>query len=264
MIVVDNFAVLIIKINFKQFFIMKNIISKFLFLFALITISQSCNVNNTAKNSSDEMLEKTVKTMNASAQSVKLEQTKGAFSTTSLVLAPGQYQFEIANSDVDHEVGFVLVPKGKYDAADHIKAAYVTAPVAQGKSSMTSVVNLAAGEYEYFCPLNPTPKYALTVSDKIENVKLTQTVGKFDTENLVLAPGQYQFEIANSDVDHEVGFVLVPKGKYDAADHIKAAYVTAPVAQGKSSMTSVVNLAAGEYEYFCPLNPTPKYTLTVK
>jgi len=96
----------------------------------------------------------------------------------------------------------------------------------------------------------------------VENVKLTQTVGKFTTENLTLAPGKYQFEIANSDVDHEVGFVLVPKGKYDAADHIKAAYVKAPVAQGSSSMTSVVDLAAGEYEYFCPLNPTPKYSLT--
>ena len=98
----------------------------------------------------------------------------------------------------------------------------------------------------------------------IENVKLTQTPGKFDTENLTLAPGQYQFEIANSSVAHEVGFVLVPKGKYDAADHIKAAYVKAPVAKGTSSMTSVVDLAAGEYEYFCPLNPTPKYSLTVK
>ena len=129
---------------------------------------------------------------------------------------------------------------------------------------MTNVVNLAAGEYEYFCPLNPTPKYALTVSNKIKSVKLTQTTGKFDTENLTLTPGQYQFEIANSDVDHEVGFVLVPKGKYDATDHIKAAYVKAPVAQGKSSLTDVVNLAAGEYEYFCPLNPTPKYALTVK
>lgn len=78
------------------------------------------------------------------------------------------------------------------------------------------------------------------------------------------APGTYQFEIGNTDVDHKVGFVLVPKGKYDAAHHIKAAYVKAPVAQGSSSKTGTVELSAGEYEYFCPLNPTPKYTLTVK
>ena len=98
----------------------------------------------------------------------------------------------------------------------------------------------------------------------VENVKLTQVSGEFETKSLALGEGSYQFEIANNGVDHEVGFVLVPKGKYDAANHIKAAYVTAPVADGSSSMTSVVSLEAGEYEYFCPLNPTPKYSLTVK
>jgi len=202
--------------------------------------------------------------LTAQVQNIKLEQTEGAFTTEQLTIAPGEYQFEIANQSVDHEVGFVLVPKGKYDAANHIKEAYVQAPVATGKSSMTSVVNLEAGEYEYFCPLNPTPKYTLTVSDKIETIKLTQKPGKFKNKKVKIAPGEYQFEIVNKKVDHEVGFVLVPKGKYDAANHIKEAYVKAPVATGKSSMTSVVNLEAGEYEYFCPLNPTPKYTLIVK
>ena len=205
----------------------------------------------------------TINPLSAQVENIKLTQTPGKFTTENLTLAAGQYQFEIANEGVDHEVGFVLVPKGKYDAADHIKAAYVTAPVEEGKSSLTNVVNLSAGEYEYFCPLNPTSKYNLTVSDKVQNVKLTQTPGKFTTENLTLAAGQYQFEIANEGVDHEVGFVVVPKGKYDAANHIKAAYVKAPVKEGKSSLTSVVNLTAGEYEYFCPLNPTAKYNLTV-
>ena len=99
---------------------------------------------------------------------------------------------------------------------------------------------------------------------QVQNVKLVQTIGAFETEGLTLATGDYQFEIANKNVDHEVGFVLVPKGKYEATDHIKAAYVKAPVAEGKSSMTNVVSLEAGEYEYFCPLNPTEKYSLTVK
>jgi plastocyanin len=202
----------------------------------------------------------------ASAQvnNVKLSQVKDAFETTQLTLAPGDYQFEIANNGVDHEVGFVLVPKGKYDAADHIKAAYVSAPVANGTSSKTGVVSLAPGEYEYFCPLNPTPKYSITVSGNVETVKLTQVPGKFTKKKLKLSPGNYQFEIANDGVEHEVGFVLVPKGKYEATDHIKEAYVTKTVANGTSSKTSVVSLAAGEYEYFCPLNPTDKYKLIVK
>ena len=157
-----------------------------------------------------------------------------------------------------------MVPKGKYEATDHIKEAYVKSAVANGTSSMTSVVSLTPGEYEYFCPLNPTPKYALTVVDKVETIKLSQTPGKFETKKVKLAPGSYQFEIANNGVDHEVGFVLVPKGKYEATDHIKEAYVKAPVANGTSSMTNIVTLEAGEYEYFCPLNPTDKYKLTVK
>ena len=197
-------------------------------------------------------------------QNIKLEQKPGVFVDESLTLAPGDYQFEIANEGVSHEVGFVLVPKGKYDASNHIKAAYVKAPVANGKSSMTNVVSLAAGEYEYFCPLNPTAKYPLTVKSNVEDIKLTQVPGKFKTESVIVKEGTYQFEIENEGVSHNVGFVLVPKGKYDASNHIKAAYVKAPVANGTSSMTNVVSLKPGEYEYFCPLNPTAKNSLTIK
>jgi plastocyanin len=203
-------------------------------------------------------------TLNAQVQNVNLSQVEGAFETTQLTLTPGEYKFEIANNGVDREVGFVLVPEGKYDAANHIKEAYVTSPVANGTSSKTSVVSLSAGTYEYFCPLNPTPKYKLTVVENVKTVKLSQIPGVFETKKLKLYPGNYQFEIANNGVDHEVGFVLVPKGKYDAMDHNKEAYVTAPVANGTSSKTSIVSLTAGKYEYFCPLNPTKKYKLTVK
>lgn len=200
----------------------------------------------------------------AQTQQVDLKQTPGIFTSDGLELEEGQYQFNISNEGVDHEVGFVLVPKGKYEATDHIKAAYVKAPVPTGKNSLTGIVSLAAGEYEYFCPLNPTPKYTLAVHEKVEKIKLVQKPGVFDKEKLTLKAGVYQFQIANDNVDHEVGFVLVPKGKYEASDHIKEAYVKAPVATGKNSMTNVLTLEAGEYEYFCPLNPTPKYTLTVK
>gem|GEM_PF-452121 len=200
--------------------------------------------------------------MHKAAQTVSLEQTPGVFTQESVTLAPGDYQFAIANKGVDHEVGFVLVPKGKYDAANHIKAAYVSAPVATNTTGKTSVVTLAKGEYEYFCPLNPTAKYPLTVTD-VNSISLTQTPGEFTQKSVTVAPGSYQFDIVNDGVDHEVGFVLVPKGKYDAANHIKAAYVSAPVATNTTGKTSVVTLEKGEYEYFCPLNPTAKNSLTV-
>jgi len=199
----------------------------------------------------------------AQVTQIDLEQVKGDFTTETVNLAAGDYQFNIANNNVGKDVGFVLVPAGKYDQADHIKAAYVTEVVGNNKVSKTGVVNLEPGTYEYFCPMNPTPKHTLTVYGDVETVRLNQVEGKFIEDDLTVRAGQVQFDIANVDVDREVGFVLVPQGKYDQSNHIKAAYVTAPVAEGKASRTGIVNLEPGTYEYFCPLNPTPKYTLTV-
>lgn len=99
---------------------------------------------------------------------------------------------------------------------------------------------------------------------KVQTISLAQTAGEFDKKTLTLEEGTYVFEIANTDVDHEVGFVLAPKGKTNEANHIKAAYVTSPVATGKTSLTSEVTLTKGEYVYFCPLNPTPEYSLVVQ
>jgi plastocyanin len=95
-------------------------------------------------------------------------------------------------------------------------------------------------------------------------ISLEQTSGEFTIQSLTLSPGEYTFEISNNDVGHEVGFVLAPKGKTDAANHIKEAYVTSAVPTGGKQKSNVVTLAKGEYVYFCPLNPTPQYTLTVK
>jgi len=103
-----------------------------------------------------------------------------------------------------------------------------------------------------------------TVSAQVQNVTLTQVPGKFTVKGITLDAGQYQFEIQNDGVDHEVGFVLAPKGKTDQANHIKEAYVTAMVATDSSQKTNVVTLSPGEYVYFCPLNPTEEYSLTVK
>lgn len=210
------------------------------------------------------ILVSSVSFLTAQTETINLEQKVGIFTTESLTLGEGTYQFNISNNNVGHDVGFVLVPKGKYNATDHIKEAYVKAPVGNNKSELTDIVKLNAGEYEYFCPLNPTEKYALTVVDNVAPIKLGQVPGTFTVKALTVQEGAFQFEIGNEGVNHDVGFVLVPKGKYDATDHITAAYVKAPVSNGSSSMTNIVQLEAGEYEYFCPLNPTPKYSLTVE
>ena len=103
-----------------------------------------------------------------------------------------------------------------------------------------------------------------SAAQKAKTVKLEQTTGDFSVHGLVLSEGDYIFEIANNGVDHEVGFVIAPEGKTDQAHHIKEAYVKETIKNGKVSETSVVTLTKGKYVYFCPLNPTPQYTIEVK
>lgn len=106
--------------------------------------------------------------VNSNAQDVKtvaLEQTKGEFTQKNLTISEGSYIFKIANNHSGVDVGFVLIEKGK-DASNpenHIKTAYVTKVVAEGETEKSNITTLAKGEYTYFCPLNKTPQYTLTV-----------------------------------------------------------------------------------------------------
>lgn len=102
-------------------------------------------------------------------------------------------------------------------------------------------------------------------AQKAKTVCLVQTPGEFDKTELKLKAGKaYVFEVENSGVDHNVGFVVAPKGKTDQANHIPEAYVKQAIGDGETSTSSVVTLEEGEYVYFCPLNPTPQYTLIVE
>ncbi len=103
-------------------------------------------------------------------------------------------------------------------------------------------------------------------AQEVKNVSLEQTKGEFTQKEVTLSEGSYVFNITNNNVGTDVGFVLVPEGK-DASDpknHISAAYVTKVVADGKTESSNTVTLKKGTYKYFCPLNKTPQYTLTVK
>ena len=111
-----------------------------------------------SSNAQDKMMDKAVKT-------IALEQTKGEFVQKALTVSEGTYVFEVSNNHAAEAVGLVLVPKGK-DASkpeNHIKTAYVTTVVKDGKTEKTKATTLTKGEYVYFCPMNPTPQYTLTV-----------------------------------------------------------------------------------------------------
>jgi plastocyanin len=110
-------------------------------------------------NAQDKMKTETKATV------VSLEQTKGEFTQKTITLVEGNYIFEISNNNVGHKVGFVLVPKGKdaANAENHITTAYVTKVVDNNTKETSKVTTLSKGEYVYFCPMNPTPQYTLTV-----------------------------------------------------------------------------------------------------
>lgn len=101
-------------------------------------------------------------------------------------------------------------------------------------------------------------------AQEVSTIHLDQTKGEFTIQALTLEEGTYIFDIENKNVDHEVGFVIAPKGMTDQAHHIKDAYVKEMVKKGKTSSSNKVKLTKGEYVYFCPLNPTEEYPLTVK
>lgn len=104
-----------------------------------------------------------------------------------------------------------------------------------------------------------------STAQKPKTVKLEQTPGKFEQTELKLKAGKtYVFEVANSGVDHAVGFVIAPKGKPEQENHIQAAYVTKTIENGETASSNEVVLEKGEYIYFCPMNPTPQYKLVVK
>lgn len=107
--------------------------------------------------------------------------------------------------------------------------------------------------------------FATLAQDQVKTVKLEQTPGEFKTKTLKVKPGTYVFEVTNNDVDHEVGFVLAPKkANIEMDDHIKQAYLSKTIKAGETASSKEVTLEKGEYVYFCPLNPTPQYTLIVE
>ncbi len=125
----------------------------------IISILVIALVSTITSNAQDKMKTET------KAIVVSLEQTKGEFTQKNITLTEGNYIFEISNNNVGHQVGFVLVPKGKdaSNAENHIKTAYVTKVVDNNTKENSKVTTLAKGEYLYFCPMNPTPQYTLSV-----------------------------------------------------------------------------------------------------
>jgi plastocyanin len=114
----------------------------------------------------EKVVEATSEEIMPMAEVIKLEEVEGAFTTTELNLKAGEYLFEVTNNGIPHEVAFVLAPnKEQIEEADYIADAMLVNTVKAGETaSSKKAVTLEKGEYVYFCPLNKTPKYKLTVN----------------------------------------------------------------------------------------------------
>ncbi|WP_157539274.1 plastocyanin/azurin family copper-binding protein [Nonlabens sp. MIC269] len=101
-------------------------------------------------------------------------------------------------------------------------------------------------------------KHSDEMTQEIAHVQLDQIKGEFVQKQITLKPGTYIFDVSNKNVGHEVGFVLVKKGAdiSNPKNHIQTAYVTQAVKTGETQQSNPTKLEAGEYVYFCPLNPT--------
>jgi uncharacterized cupredoxin-like copper-binding protein len=110
-----------------------------------------------------------------------------------------------------------------------------------------------------------SPTHVPKMDKEAKVIKLTQTPGEFNKTELQLKAGEpYVFAVTNKGVDHAVGFVVAPKGKTEQGNHITNAYVKEVVKDGQTQMTGQVILQPGEYVFFCPMNPTPQYSLIVE
>lgn len=131
------------------------------------------DVTEAAKDKATEVMDDAKDKMDkavATVETIKLEQTEGAFTTTELSLEAGkEYNFEVTNN-AGRPAALVLAKKdleGKsvpeiMEAAE--KGAMLSGPIEDGvTATSTGTVKLEAGEYFYFCPMNATPKYAVTV-----------------------------------------------------------------------------------------------------
>ena len=98
-------------------------------------------------------------------------------------------------------------------------------------------------------------------------IDLTQTENEFNVKGLSLKPGKYQFRITNINVNKDLGFVIQKASDKDndvMKTAIENSFTIAPISKGDTQLTGIVELKEGEYIYSCPLNPTPKYNITVK
>ena len=126
---------------------------------------------------------------------------------------------------------------------------------------MKSLVKFFAFSLAFFSLQSLVAQNSTTMQDDVKVIQLSQTPGEYETVSLNLKPGKYIFEVSNRNVDKKLGFYLTPAN--DEKAQVPNSGLKKLVNKGETSRTGVVELSVGDYQYSCPLNPTPHYSLTV-
>jgi len=227
-----------------------------LFFAAAAVSAQMAHKDHMAAKGDDAMTAKkeTMMAEKPAPTVINLSQVEGEYTTQLLNLTPGDYIFEVTNTEVDKDLGFYLQDKTGAQVAN----SGLEALVGNGETSRTGVVTLTEGSFQYSCPLNPTPHYAVNVVEP-QTIALSQNEGIYNEGELTLAPGYYVFEVTNTEVAKDLGFYLQDADGAQVAD----SGLKELVGNGETSTSGVVYLGPGEYQYSCPLNPTPHYAVNV-
>lgn len=108
-------------------------------------------------------------------------------------------------------------------------------------------------------------KDKMSEEKKPKVVTLSQVPGEFEPKKLELEPGRYIFEVTNKSVDHEVALVVNRANEMGKpGEALPEAGLEKTLKKGESGRSRVVELKAGRYFYYCPLNPTPHYEIVVE
>ena len=130
------------------------------------------------------------------------------------------------------------------------------------KTNMKTIFQILTVALVFLSPLASFAQTSGTLIEDVTVVQLSQVPGEYETTELNLPPGKYVFEVTNRNVDKGLGFYLTPATAAD--QQVANSGLSKLVGEGETARTGVVELTAGEYQYSCPLNPTPHYTITVE
>jgi len=133
--------------------------------------------------------------------------------------------------------------------------------VQSDQPSDAQVITLTQTGCQFLEPENQDYQFKTTRADDCQQINATTSGDRQQhVQPLQLKPGEYIFRVTNRDVPYELGFYLRGEGLSQATlPKISGGGITPGETQEYR-----ITLKPGNYDFSCPLNPTPDYPLVVQ